>query len=513
LPDGSFLEYGYEQGLVSRVLNLVETKNERIYCSAIGIDSYLYRYLPEEDAFINISIPVDFNVSPNFEVHDLAMDERGVIWLASTNGLLKYEMDRISRVSLGDNNTDIEIRAVVSMEDGSIWASTDTEGIVRYQDGEAVVIKEESGLPSKVMSYRCLVKDKEGRLWVGSAEGIVYSLNTNPKPRSSVEPLLISASIGGAKSPTEAIQVFADQELSLKVIAPSFHGFRTFYQHRVNKSDWSAPSTTPLFMVKDWEPGSYKIEIRSRKEGGFLWSSSITAEVTVKERWYQQRLLFWISLVLFLSLLSWYLINRKRKYSHDISVLTRGLESEKEVIEKKEADLLKAKKDIRQDQIQIRIHMLSLDIMHRLISKISPGMKWDMVLEILSIDLIKFPGVIAFEIGVRKGKQIEFEGFSERVKSFTSSRLPYDPDANLASHTMNGSKPMIFNNLPDDARRLVSSTDTRLGHYKSAISVPFYLENERAILSLYSDKPGLFDDYSLKAMGVFASYLEQIIES
>jgi len=135
LPDGTLKEYGYEQGLESRVLSLRETKNGRIYCSAIGQSTFLYRYMPEEDAFINLSLPMDFNISPNFEVHDLAMDDKGVIWLASTNGLLRYDMDRIKRVSLGENNTDIEIRAVVCMDDGSIWASTDTEGIIRYADG------------------------------------------------------------------------------------------------------------------------------------------------------------------------------------------------------------------------------------------------------------------------------------------------------------------------------------------------------------------------------------------
>ncbi len=52
----------------------------------------------------------------------------------------------------------------------------------------------------------------------------------------------------------------------------------------------------------------------------------------------------------------------------------------------------------------MRAHMLSMDIMHRLISKVTPGMKWDLVLEIISIDLLKFPGVVAFEIGTRQGK-------------------------------------------------------------------------------------------------------------
>ncbi len=137
-------------------------------------------------------------------------------------------------------------------------------------------------------------------------------------------------------------------------------------------------------------------------------------------------------------------------------------------------------------------------------------MKWDVVLEVISLDLLKFPGVIAFEIGTRKDNHIEFEGYSERVQSFTTSRVKYEPEANLASYTLNKSRPMTYNNIEEDSNKLISKPNRRLDHYKSAISVPFYLNNKPAILSVYSDKPGLFDEYSLKAMGVFATYLEQI---
>jgi hypothetical protein len=184
---------------------------------------------------------------------------------------------------------------------------------------------------------------------------------------------------------------------------------------------------------------------------------------------------------------------------------------EKEEIEKKDADLMQAKKDIKLEQRHIRAHLLSMEIMHRLISKVNPGMKWDVVLEIISIDLLKFPGVIAFEIGTRTGKYIEFEGFSERARSFTTDRIEYEPETNLASYTMNRSKSMIYNDIEEDASMLITKRDRRLDQYKSAISVPFYLENKPSILSVYSAKPGLFDEYSLKAIGVFATYLEQII--
>jgi ligand-binding sensor domain-containing protein len=496
LPDGSFKEYGYDEGLESRLLCLRETRNGRIYASGIGAESYLYRYLPEEDAFLNLSLPMDFSVSPNFEVHDLTIDDEGVVWLASTNGLLRYDMDRVRRMDLGPEYTNVEIRAVMDMPDGSIWASTDTEGTIRYENGETVVIKEESGLPSKVMTYRCLVKDPRNRLWVGTAEGLVYSLDPNPEPLRTDIPLVRSALVDGIRTPVEGIKLFNGQDLAIRYVTPAFHGFRTFYQHRTGNGAWSDPSMEREFSTRDLEPGIHRLELRARNEGGYLWSDPVILEISVREYWYKNRLYLWSFGALMLFLIFTLFIYQRRK--------------QKKAVEQRDADLEEVKKEIYLEQRQIRSHVMGMEILHRLISKINPGMKWDAVLEIISIDLLKLPGVIAFEIGSRKGKYIEFEGYSEKVRNYTSERIIYDPKTNLSSYCMETEKAFMFNHIEDQAVRLLPDWDRRLEKYKSSISVPFYLESKHAILSVYSDKEELFDAYAQKAISVFASYLEQI---
>lgn len=509
-PNGEVKEYGYDRGLMSRLLCIRETGNGRIYASGIGSGTYLYRYLPGEDAFINLSLPLDFNVSPNFEVHDLTVDKEGVIWLASTNGLLRYDMDRIKQVDLGPEYRAIEYRAVIDMPDGSIWASTDTEGVLRYKNGETVVIKEESGLPSKVMTYRCLVKENSGRLWVGTAEGIIYSLDENPLPQKSEKPLLISASIDDTRIPIEKLNLNKDQRLTLAFVTPAFHGYRTFYQHRIGNGVWADASTIRELTLENMEPGDYVLELRSRNEGGYYWSDSVQVDILISEYWYNRRFLRWTLVGLILVFILWIFFYRKRKYRAYITRLTHGLQMEKEALKERDADLVKVKQEIQYDQRQLRVHMISLEIMHRLISKITPGMKWEVLLEIISVDLLKLPGVVAFEIGIREGNFIEFEGYSDRVRNFTSERISYNPDINLAAYCMGQSKPFVFNVLEDEANRLLPEWDQRLNQYKSAISVPFYLENKHAVLSIYSDKIDLFDNYSVKAISVFATYLEQI---
>ena len=137
-------------------------------------------------------------------------------------------------------------------------------------------------------------------------------------------------------------------------------------------------------------------------------------------------------------------------------------------------------------------------------------MKWDAVLEIISIDMLKLPGVVAFEIGSRNGKYIEFEGYSEKVRNYTGERIEYNPDINLSSYCIEHTKPFMFNHIEDQAIRLLPDWDRRLDKYESSISVPFFLESKHAIFSIYSDKVDLFDIYAQKAMSVFAAYLEQI---
>lgn len=510
LPDGSFKEYGYKEGLESRVLCLRETRNGRIYASGIGNGTYLYRYLPDEDAFVNLSLPFDFDASPNFEVHDLTIDSEGVVWLASTNGLLRFDMDRVRRMDLGPEYTNVEIRAVMDMPDGSIWASTDTEGTIRYENGETVVIKEESGLPSKVMTYRCLVKDPSNRLWVGTAEGLVYSLDPNPEPVRTDKPLIISTLIEGIRAPLEEISLFHGQDLSVRFVKPSFHGFRTFYQYKIGDRAWSAPSVMRELRTSDLEPGTHKLELRARNEGAYLWSDPTILEISVREYWYKNRLYLWSFGAFVLILVFGLFLQQRKKQGAYIDRLTQGLQHEKKALEQRDADLQEVKKEIYLEQRQIRSHVVSMEILHRLISKITPGMKWDTVLEIISIDMLKLPGVMAFEIGTRKGKYIEFEGYSEKIRNYTSERIAYDPEKNLSSYCMEHEKAIMFNQIEDQVIRLLPHWDRRLAKYASSISVPFFLDSNHAIISVYSEKMDLFDLYAQKAIAVFAQYLEQI---
>ena len=511
LPNGKIQEYNQEKGLSNRILVIKETPKKRIYAGGIGLDSYLYRYLPQEDAFINLSIPFDFFVNPNFEVHDLTVDEKGGIWLATTDGLLKHDMDRIRKVALGGIYTDIEIRSVECMPDGSIWLSSDTEGILRYADGETVAIKEESGLPSKVMGYRCLERDQQNRLWAGSAEGLVYSLDKNPQLEHTPTPLFLAASVDGVQQNKQDLSLIHNQELVLKFVTPAFHGYRTFYQYRVNEEEWSAPSIQKEAHFTDLPLGKQQIFIRSKKEGNNLWSKALVVPVTVSNHWYSNPILQWILLMgLMLSLLYffWY---RKQVYKRQLFRLNKVLERKKEENIQQQADLNKARAIILSEQKGNQMERLQLTLIQNIISNIDANSTWKSILKVLSEELLHPSGVVAFEVATQKGAYLNLEGYSKALKNSTHDRFQLENSLNLATHSWNNNQAVHFNQLKEKEKQLFHTLDQRLSPYQSAIGIPFYWNKQRAFLFLYSNKANYFDEYQLKSLQVVGTYLEKLV--
>ncbi len=510
LPSGRMVEYGLEEGLADRVLTIKETEQGRFYAAGIGRSSYLYRYLPDEDAFINLSVELDFYVRPNFQVHDLSIDDRGIIWLATTDGLLRYDLDRVRKIDLGPELQDTEIRAVLALPDGSIWLSSDTKGVLRYQQGETLALKEESGLPAKVMAYRSLVMDQQGRLWVGSAEGIVYSLDVHPQLQSSRSPVVMEVAVDEMVVPSQKVSLFADQNMSVKVVCPAFHGYRTFYQYRINGDDWSTPSTSRQIQVPPLPWGKHQLAIRAQQEGPNRWSMAQQVAIEVRGRWYERKV-SWGMILGLVALGIWGLwIYRRRWLQKQISALRKQLMLEQKVVEKREADLVQARRKIQLDREDQQQQLSVLQIVNDLISKVAPGHKWEELLEILSLELLQIPGIVAFEIGTKKGRHLNFDGFAQSAQRFTTDRIEYDPRKSLAAFCLQANRSILFNNLEKDRRQYLSLAARRSGPYHAAVAVPFFYHNDKSVVLLYADREEYFDEFQVKAMEVFTSYLEQI---
>ncbi len=273
---GDISIYDDSKGLQSRVLVVKEGGRKELYAAGIGVDSYLYKYDRVNDRFENVSLSFSFKVSNTFEVHDIAIDTNGMVWMATTDGLLKYDTERIQRIDLGQF-TRKEVRSVAVTDTGSLWLATDTNGLIHLaKDGTFVLFDESSGIPSKVASYRGMVIDSNDHLWVGTAEGAVCSAQSNPTPLATSIPVLKSISVNSRNQPnTNELNLSESDVANLAFVSVLFPGDEVQYQSKVVENDlpadeiddlpWSVLPETTSLIVRELDPGSYSMLVRAKK--------------------------------------------------------------------------------------------------------------------------------------------------------------------------------------------------------------------------------------------------------
>jgi len=93
----------------------------------------------------------------------------GRIWVATGGGLAEYDGKRFRLHSAPSALPSNRLFALAADSDGTVWISTDGDGLVRYRNGKADAIVSRQGLPSdKILS---LVDDGNGHLWFGTVRG------------------------------------------------------------------------------------------------------------------------------------------------------------------------------------------------------------------------------------------------------------------------------------------------------------------------------------------------------
>jgi signal transduction histidine kinase/ligand-binding sensor domain-containing protein len=105
---------------------------------------------------------------PSAQVHGLAIDHRGILWLAGPNGLAKYDGTRVRTFTQRQGLTTHGLRAVEVAPDDTIWIGSDV-GVDVLRDGtvEAMPDGWRWGLANSI------VAQESGKIWIGSALGLI----------------------------------------------------------------------------------------------------------------------------------------------------------------------------------------------------------------------------------------------------------------------------------------------------------------------------------------------------
>lgn len=127
----------------------------------------------------------DVDQVPEGVVTGLAQDGQGLLWIATTGGLVRYDGYRFrlyqtqpdDPASLPGN----VVRVVHRARDGRIWVGTESEGVARYDP--ATDRFERFGETEGVqrLPIRALADDAEGGVWIGSTGGGLVRLDPSTR--------------------------------------------------------------------------------------------------------------------------------------------------------------------------------------------------------------------------------------------------------------------------------------------------------------------------------------------
>jgi ligand-binding sensor domain-containing protein/serine phosphatase RsbU (regulator of sigma subunit) len=266
-PSRQLTPYQKDKGVTSKILVTHVTNEGEIFAGGLQSDAYLFRYNPETDKFINISLLIDFKGEAEMVINDIGKDKEGNIWLASNYGLLKQTKNKIEKIDLGKV---YDVKSLLVAED-KIWLGTDV-GIVAYQNGIVTLFNEFSGLPSKTMSFRGLATDNQNRLWAATAQGLGFIQPIMVDAPKTPKPVLLGFQIDDLAqyaTKTTTFMVQHGQKVEIRYATLVYPAENIFYQYRILgvTDKWSAPTKESDLIIPQTSFGEYILEVKAMQQG------------------------------------------------------------------------------------------------------------------------------------------------------------------------------------------------------------------------------------------------------
>ena len=513
---GAIKYYDENKGFASRILAIKESARGEIYAAGIGEESYLYRFDPVEDQFVNLSPTLPFTAMLNFEAHDLTIDDRGVVWLATTDGLLRYDGEKITLIQ-NDILGQEEVRGVTHYSNNNIWISTATKGLVFHQQNTSTVLGEIEGLPAVISAYRCITTDDQGRIWAGTAEGLVYSRMSAATLPYSNPPRIRKVMINQRELPegfNEVLEIKKSQELNLYFTNLSFPARNVQYQYRLLRKEdrqimleeqlWQSNGNNNALRLSQIELGKYYIELRAKQPGGYQWSKPLEIQLNVFLPLYLQTWFIYSSIGLLVLFISYYFrFYVKRRFNR----LQQVLKYSNEKLAIKEVQLHKKIREFEAQQEELDSANSNIHTLELFIKEIPKKASWNDIITAMGKAVKQSSDINAFEIAFKEKNEIVHKGFSNQERSgYTFRSKSFNIKTSLTCWAMANNQEVLINDFDKEHTMYIGKKAAY--RFNSLLFIPFNLENDQpVVLCAYSIQKNQFDQNDIVMFRILAQFI------
>ena len=126
--------------------------------------------LSDYDPYFVESKTITSEYGPNSIVRNMIQDQKGYIWIASWEGIIRYDGKNFTNFTNKDSLRRYHVFCALEDRKGNLWFGTIGGGIYVYDGASFINYTTREGLVFDGIG--CIYEDKEGRIWIGTQNGI-----------------------------------------------------------------------------------------------------------------------------------------------------------------------------------------------------------------------------------------------------------------------------------------------------------------------------------------------------
>jgi signal transduction histidine kinase len=260
-------------GIDQNEINHIEEGQDGIYAVANGLTSYIFFKAHNDSIFRNISIPVSFDVRGDFTVVNAGI-QNGIIWLASSEGLLRFDRNELKRANHGEAFERFPVSCVTVLNDEQLLFSN-SFGLFRYNavTGEYWLYDEDSGLPSNTITDHGIFVSGKDDIWIGTSYGIATATADFAHTKLTRRPYCVEARINGTpKRFHDGLKADFGSYVTLQFSPVSFPENKIDYQWKMDDETQWKTLNNGLLSFSTMEEGAHTVYVRAKKNTGLSWS-------------------------------------------------------------------------------------------------------------------------------------------------------------------------------------------------------------------------------------------------